>query len=180
MRRVAGLAKMLGTNVLRTEGGGPKDSVPEEQQFDSMVECLKRCAEWLDDVDVHLAIDNHGVVTNDGDLQLRLFETVGSPRVGANLDTMNYRWFGHDIATINRFYEILAPHTFHTHMKDGTGARENYNGAALGEGEIDLHHAINCLKNAGYDGVWTAEYEGPEAEGGTGYAKCCQWLKANL
>jgi len=180
MKRVAELAKMLGTDVLRTEGGGPKDGVPQDKQFDSMAQCLKRCAEWLDEVDVRLALDNHGVVTNDGDLQLMLVEVVDSPRVGVNLDTMNYRWFGHDLATINHFYEILAPHTFHTHMKDGTGSRENYSGTALGEGETELHHAINCLKDAGYDGAWTAEYEGPETEGGAGYAKCYQWLKANL
>ena len=37
-----------------------------------------------------------------------------------------------------------------------------------------------ALKQAGYQGVWCAEYEGPEREGGVGYAKCCAWLKANL
>ena len=180
MKRVVGLASILGTNVLRAEGGWEKDSVPREKWFDSMVACFRMCAEWLDDVDAYLALDNHGTCTNDGDLQLRIFRAVGSPRLGANLDTMNYRWFGHDIATINRYYEILAPYTFHTHMKDGTGARDGYKGAELGAGEIDLHHAIKCLKDAGYEGCWTAEYEGPEAEEGVGYAKCCRWLKANI
>jgi sugar phosphate isomerase/epimerase len=180
MKRVCGMAKIMGTNVLRTEGGWAKDSVPQPKWFDSMADCLKRCCEWADDLDVYFALDNHGTVTNDGDLQLRLFKAVGSKRVGSNLDTMNYRWFGHDIPTINRFYEILAPYVFHTHMKDGTGSREHYKGAALGEGEIDLKHAVNCLKKAGYTGAWTAEYEGPEAAGGVGYAKCFAWLKANV
>ena len=36
------------------------------------------------------------------------------------------------------------------------------------------------IKEAGYDGVWTAEYEGPEAVGGVGYAKCYQWLKEHV
>jgi sugar phosphate isomerase/epimerase len=93
---------------------------------------------------------------------------------------MNYRWYGHDLDKIDHFYEILAPHVFHTHMKDGTGSRENYKGAALGEGEIHLHHALECVKKAGYDGAWTAEYEGPEAEGGVGYERCYTWLKANV
>ena len=32
----------------------------------------------------------------------------------------------------------------------------------------------------GYDGAWTAEYEGPEAEGGMGYEKCYRWLEENI
>jgi sugar phosphate isomerase/epimerase len=93
---------------------------------------------------------------------------------------MNYRWFGHDVATCNRFYEMMAPHTLHTHLKDGFGSRENYKGAALGDGEIDLQHALTCLRKAGYNGVFCAEYEGPETQGGFGYRKCCEWMRVNL
>jgi sugar phosphate isomerase/epimerase len=64
-------------------------------------------------------------------------------------------------------------------MKDGRGSRENYVGAALGEGEIDLRHAVKCLKDAGYDGVWCAEYEGTEPTD-IGYRKCADWLRANV
>lgn len=179
MERISRLAKTLQCNVLRTEGGQPKDSVPEERWVEAMAGCLKRCAEFAEELDVYFAVDNHGYCTNDGDRQLALIEAVGSKRVGVNLDTMNYRWFGHDIPTINRYYEILAEHTFHTHMKDGTGSRQNYVGAALGDGEIDLTHAVKCLKDAGYDGVWCSEYEGREPTD-IGYRKCYEWLKANV
>jgi sugar phosphate isomerase/epimerase len=144
-----------------------------------MAGCLKRCLEFAEEMDIYFAVDNHGLCTNDGDRQLALIQAVGSKRVGVNLDTMNYRWFGHDIPTINRFYEILAPYTFHTHLKDGTGSRANYVGAALGEGEIDLHHAIKCLKQAGYQGVWCAECEAPEPSE-VAYRRCLNWMKANI
>lgn len=180
MRRICGLAKILGTNVIRTEGGQPKDSVPEGKLVEAMAGCLTRCREFIEPDDIYLAVDNHGWVTNDGDRLLALFNRVGSKHVGTNLDTMNYRWFGHEIPTINRFYEIVAPYVFHIHLKDGFGSRQNYRGAVLGEGEIDLQHAVNCLKKAGYQGVWCVEYEGPEAAGGVGYRKCFEWLKANL
>lgn len=179
MKRVCGLAKILGTNVLRTEGGQPKDSVPEERWVEAMAGCFKQLSDFAEAEDVYFAVDNHGYCTNDGDRQLELIESVGSKHLGVNLDTMNYRWFGHEIPTINRFYEILAKHAFHTHFKDGTGSRQNYVGAALGEGEIDLSHAVKCLKDAGYQGVWCAEYEGREPTD-IGYRKCCEWLKANV
>ena len=126
-----------------------------------------------------IAVDNHGYVTNNYEIQLEVFDMVGSKHVGANLDTMNYRWFGHDLDTIGRIYEMIAPYTFHTHMKDGTGSRKNYVGAALGEGEIDLSKAIKCLKDAGYDGVWCSEYEGRE-DPVIGYRKCFEYLVANV
>ena len=145
-----------------------------------MLEAFQRCADFLEQYDVRIALDNHGISTNDGDWQLSLIERVGSDRLGVNLDTMNYRWFGHELDQIDRFYQILAPHVFHTHMKDGTGSRQDYKGAALGDGEIHLDYVVKCLKEVGYDGAWTAEYEGPEAEGGVGYEKCYGWLKEKI
>jgi inosose dehydratase len=181
MKRVAGLARILGDDaVLRSEGGQPKDSVPQEKWCDAMVECFSRCVPFVDEMKVGIAIDNHGLITNDGDLLFAVIQKVGHPLVGSNLDTMNFRWYGNDIPTCNRFYEMLAPHALHTHMKDGFDSRQNYRGAALGEGEIDLQHALDCLQRAGYQGVYTAEYEGPETQDGVGYRKCGQWLHAHI
>ena len=179
MKRVMGLANILECPVIRTEGGQPKDAVPEARWVEAMAGCLRQLVDDAAKHDVVFAVDNHGYCTNDGDRQLALIEAVGSPRVGVNLDTMNYRWFGHDIPTINRYYEILAKHTFHTHLKDGFDSRENYQGAALGEGEINLAHAVKCLKDAGYDGVWCAEYESPPPTD-EGYRKCAVWITNNV
>ena len=179
MKRICGLVKRLGGNVIRTEGGQPKDAVQPERHAEAIAGCLTRCREFIEPMDVYLAMDNHGLVTNDGDLELEIFQRTGSDHVGANIDTMNYRWAGHDLETIDTWYEKVAPYCFHTHMKDGTGSRQNYVGAALGEGEIHLDHAAACLKKAGYDGVYCAEYEGKEDQR-VGYRKCCEWLKANL
>jgi len=173
------LANILGSSTIRTEGGSPKDSVPETRWIEAMAGCLVRCVDAAQKNDVYLAVDNHGHVTNNGDLQLELFQRVDSDRVGANMDTMNYRWAGNSLEDISRFYEIIAPYTFHTHMKDGTGSLGEYRGEALGEGEIDLDYAVKCLKDAGYDGVYCSEYEGREGSD-VGYRKCCEWLKANL
>jgi sugar phosphate isomerase/epimerase len=131
MKTICGLAQRIGTDTLRTEGGQPKDSVPEEKWAEAMAGCLKRCVEFIEPMGIKLAVDNHGWVTNNGDLQVKTFEMVGSKNVGANLDTMNYRWFGNDLATIDRFYEIIAPYVMHTHLKDGTGSRQEYVGAVI-------------------------------------------------
>jgi len=179
MERICGLAKILGTNVIRTEGGSPKDSVPEERRAEAIAGCLRHCLDFVERDEICLAVDNHGHVTNDADLQVEIFKMVDSDYVGANLDTMNYRWFGHDLKTIDRYYEIIAPYVFHTHIKDGTGSLSKYRGEALGEGEIHLDKAIKCLRNVEYDGVFCSEYEGRE-DPAIGYRKCYEYLKANL
>jgi sugar phosphate isomerase/epimerase len=178
MGRVCKLANILGAEVIRTEGGNPKDSVPKERWVEAMAGCLTRCVDFAEKNGVRFAVDNHGHVTNDGELQVELFKRVGSDYVGANMDTMNYRWAGHSLDKVAHFHKIVAPYTFHTHMKDGTGSLREYNCKPLGEGEIDLNYAVKCLKDAGYDGVWCSEYEG--GEGADGYTRCYEWLKANL
>ncbi|MBM3277951.1 MAG: sugar phosphate isomerase/epimerase [Candidatus Handelsmanbacteria bacterium] len=180
-----GLAAHLGTDVLRMDGGWNRNNqVPDQSKWDGlMLEGFLRCAELAEKAQVRMALDNHGVSTNDGDWQLRLIQRVGSKRLGVNLDTMNYRWFGHSLEKIDHFYQILAPHTFHVHLKDGTNDQprgKSYKGAALGEGEIHLGAAVKYLKEAGYQGAWAAEYEGAELQGGVGYEKCHRWMAAHL
>ena len=49
MRRIAGLAKLLGASVIRTEGGSPKDAVPESRWVEAMVGCLNRCVPFAEE-----------------------------------------------------------------------------------------------------------------------------------
>lgn len=179
MKQICKVAQALGTNIIRTEGGIEKDQVPHDKHCQAIAECLKRCVDFIERDQVCLGIDNHGTVTNDANLQLRLFEMVNSKHVGATLDTMNYHWMGHSVATCNNFYDMVAPHVVHTHLKDGRGSRQHYVGESLGEGVIDLHHALQALKKAEYTGAFCAEWEG-RGDNRQGYTKCLQWMKANI
>jgi sugar phosphate isomerase/epimerase len=178
MQQVAELALILGTDVLRTEGGRPKDEVPEERWAEAIAGCLKACLPFCQDMGIRLAVDNHGLVTNDPRVLMKALQTVDSPYAGSNLDTMNLRWWGNAVADLPAIYRDLAPYVFHTHMKDGSGARSEYRGAALGDGEIPLEAAVDALVSAGYAGVWCAEWEG-KGDKGEGYAACLAWMKAN-
>jgi len=164
--------------VIRTEGGQPKERVPEEQWAEAIAGCLSKLKSFVETEGFYLAVDNHGLVTNSVDIQLQVFEAVKSPNIGANLDTMNYRWFGYDLSELHSVYQRIAPYVLHTHLKDGFGTRGEYRGTALGEGEIDLVFAMKCLKDVGYDGVWCVEYEGSDPKGG--YEFSLRWLLNQL
>ncbi|MBN2450513.1 MAG: sugar phosphate isomerase/epimerase [Lentisphaeria bacterium] len=178
MRQVAELARILGTGTLRTEGGQPKEGVPEERWAEAIAGCLKACGPFCQDLGVRLAVDNHGTITNNPKVLLRALELADSPHAGSNLDTMNLRWWGNAVEDLPAIFRALAPYVFHTHMKDGTGVRGEYRGAVLGQGEIPLGVAVGALVAAGYKGVWCAEWEG-RTDKARGYADCLAWMKAN-
>jgi len=178
-RRLAELTLMLDCDTFRTEGGARKEAVPEEREAEAIIKSVGAHLDLCEELGIYLAIDNHGVVSNNFELQLEVFETIDSDYVGANLDTMNYRWYGYSVEELPGIYEAIAPWTLHTHMKDGHNSRPDYKGAALGDGEIPLGLAVKALRDSGYDGAFCAEYEGSE-DGDTGYRKCLAWLRENI
>ena len=177
--RIMALARILGAPCLRMEGGGPKDCVPPGRWAEAIAGCLERVLGEAERTGIALAVDNHGTVTNAEGVLAEVFRRVESPLVGANLDTYNWRWFGHDLETVRRLWDQVIPRTLHVHLKDGVGARQGYEGRVLGEGELGVADVVARLKAAGYEGVWCAEYEGREGSR-VGYARCLQWMKANL
>ena len=172
------IGKEIGVNQLRIDGGWEKEGVEEKDYKKLIMEGIKRVVEIAEKEKVYLALDNHGTLTNDYLFQLEIFESIKSNFLGANLDTMNYRWFGYPVEKLPEIYKAIAPYTIHTHIKDGEGTRENYKGKVLGTGEIPLLEAIKILKDNSYNGVWCVEYEG--YEGAEGYKKSVVWLKENL
>ncbi len=178
-RTICELAEILGTAIVRTEGGQPKDEVPEDRWVDAICGCIEKVLEFAEPMGITLAIDNHGWITNNVDVLLAILERLNHPQVGTNLDTMNYRWFGYPVEVLPYIYRRVAPWVKHTHLKDGTGSRSEYKGCALGEGEIPLAAAVEALRQAGYRGVWCAEYEGPRDQAADGYRRCLEWMRQN-
>jgi len=173
--KMCDIIKVLGFNQLRIDGGWPKEGVEEKEYKKLIMEGIKKVVEIGEKKNVYLALDNHGTVTNDYLLQLEIFEEIKSKHLGANLDTMNYRWYGYPVEKLIEIYKAISPYAFHTHLKDGTGSRENYKGKVLGQGEIPIVEVINILKENGYKGVWCVEYEGEDKN--IGYEKCFEFLK---
>ena len=183
MARLSKLAVIIGAKILRTEGGRRKPEVPKERESEAIAECLKRCLEFAEKDDTYLAVDNHGQVTNEPEILLSALRSVGSPRAGSNLDTANIRWADHDLDTCRDFYDAVAPLVLHTHIKDciGTCVDGSYVGTIHGQGEVDLPHALRALKQVGYDGAYTAEWEGPgDDDSGVAYAECLAWMRQNI
>lgn len=165
----AALSAQLGLKVVKYFAGDGKEGLTDEQVVDYMIKGSRELAAFGEKYDVAFAEENHGRFTNRPEVQRQIIEAVGSPRVGVCIDSSNYHWFGHSLDNVHRILGEMAPHTLHTHVKDGSGPADptgSYKATALGEGEIDIALFLRELANNNYAGDLVLEYEGPEGEPG--------------
>jgi sugar phosphate isomerase/epimerase len=146
-------AKRCGATVLRTVlmNGRRYEAFDRDEAFRKFREQAMQALVWakpvVEKLEVRLAVENHK------DLQapelLDALKKLDSPFVGVCLD------FGNNIAlleTPERTVELLAPHTFTTHIKD-MGVEEYPDGfllseVPLGAGFLDLQKIVATLRKA--------------------------------
>jgi len=135
---------------------------------------IKACRQLCDTAagtPVRFGIENHGKITNDPEFLDKLFDAVGSPKLGLTLDFMNFYWFGHPLNELEGIFRKFAPRAFHTHCKNLRYPEDRRNvrrpmgweyqkhAAPLYDGDIDYRRAAAILRQAGYAGDLCLENE---------------------
>jgi len=138
---------------------------------------------------VKTCTENHGFIFQDSARVEALIRAVDHPNYGWLVDMGNFC-----CADESSSYAvgIAAPYAFHVHAKDfliksgacidpGNGwfrsRGGNYlRGTIVGHGEIPVTQCVQILKNAGYDGWLSLEFEGmeenlPAVEAGLAYLR---------
>jgi len=142
-------SKQLGSRFLRTFAGWPEGD--RLARWQPMIASLRAVAAEAERLGVRLVMENHnhgGFVQTAADVQA-ILDAVRSPALGLLLDTGNFL-DGH--ASIER----TATLAWHVHAKftkvlpDGRDAR------------VDHVTALGLLREAGYGGYVSVEYEGDE------------------
>ncbi len=164
---------MLGANISRIFGGSPKEGMSYEKARDYIIEGIKASAEYAATKGVVLALENHGRLCGQADQVLDLIAAVGSDHFRANPDLANFTGVMDDPVEATK---KVVKYTVHVHAKDilvvppdqvaegertrsdGTALR----GCALGEGSVDLPGCLDALREAGFTGFLSVEYEGRE------------------
>ncbi|HET8999781.1 MAG TPA: sugar phosphate isomerase/epimerase family protein [bacterium] len=139
----------LGSRFLRTFAGWPEGD--RAARWEAMIASLRAVCREAERRKARLVMENHdhgGFVQTSQDVTA-IVEQVGSPALGLLLDTGNYL---DGLASI----AATAARAWHVHAKftrvDGGGR----------EPGIDHDAVIALLRQAGYDGWISIEYEGPE------------------
>lgn len=161
----------LGAGVVRVFAGDVAEGITFDQARAWIVEGLVKASALAQAAGVKLALENHGHLAGRGDQLVGLIEDVrreaGNDALGANPD------FGNFILVDEIPVEALrqcAHLAYMAHAKNFRPAAEGFKslagrtfeGTVVGEGEVPAGACIAALKQAGFQGWISVEYEGAE------------------
>ena len=175
------MAHQMGAPLIRSDlsewGRRPEDNVVECYQRDLpwLVEACRELADYAAGYGMTLTVENHGTYINGGDRVRQLILGVDRPNFRCTLDVGNSICVDEDPM---KCIEALLPFTSMVHFKDfylreddllldpeswtRTNGGRYFRGAIVGQGELPVDKFMKRLKESGYSGDVSIEFEGIE------------------
>ncbi len=174
------IAEILGAKNLRHDAAwGVPDDIKAfagfEQVLSTIVDGCRRITEYAASKGITTMIENHGFFCQDSERVEKIVNGVGNANFGVLLDMGNFACADENSADAAG---RLAPYIKHVHAKDfhiksGNGLDPgkgffksrggNYlRGSVIGHGDIPVFQCLSIIKNSGYDGYVSIEFEGIE------------------
>ena len=170
------IAAILGAPVMRHDAFW---SMPAgmcwRQAVETIAPLIREVTEYAAQKGIRTCTENHGLILQDAERVETLIGTVNHPNYGWLVDMGNFLCADDNPL---RAVPIAAPYAFHAHVKDfifksfadddpGDGwihtRNGNYiRGTVAGHGVVPIRKCLSILKEAGYQGVVSYEFEGHE------------------
>ena len=149
----------LGTKIIRVFGGDVSEGVSVEEGERWITEGLGAAAEFAETHDVHLCLENHGLLVGHSDQVYRVLSDINHPHLASTFDMGNF------LLAADKPLEALdtlAPFIRHVHAKDfrlpaddevkqaykGTDGSA-YVGSVLGLGLVNVAQIVKELGRGG-------------------------------
>ncbi|MCL2189872.1 MAG: sugar phosphate isomerase/epimerase [Defluviitaleaceae bacterium] len=180
IKKQVDIAAALGAPGMRHDATwGVSNNLRQWRSFDmylpKLAEGIRAVAEYASTKGIRTMVENHGYFAQDSDRMERLVTTVAHPNFGLLCDMGNFMCADEDpVLAVSR----IAPYVFHAHAKDfhlksgnqphpgdgffPTRAGNHLRGAIVGHGEVPVQQCLRILKNNGYNGYVSIEFEGIE------------------
>lgn len=170
------VAKILGAKLMRHDVCYTLGKTGKSRSFDLMLGDIAKNArlvtEYGESIGIKTCTENHGYIAQDSYRVEKLFNAVNHDNYGLLVDIGNFICADENpVTAVSR----VAPYAIHVHAKDmyvrstpseacasHTRGINYFGGAVVGEGDIPVKQCLAILKNAGYDGYVSIEYEGAE------------------
>ena len=174
------IAAILGVKVMRHDAtGGYKGAERTYKTFEDalpvLAEGCRRVTEYAATKGIQTTVENHGQFAQDSVRVEKLIHAVGHPNFGLLCDIGNFLCADDpSVTAVSR----VAPFARHVHVKDfhvKSGSEPNpgkgyftsrggtyLRGAILGHGNVPVYQCLRILKQSGYDGYVSIEFEGIE------------------
>jgi sugar phosphate isomerase/epimerase len=167
------MAKYLNSKVVRVFAGDLTEGIAFDDARGWIIDGLRQAAAYAEEQGVTLALENHGLLAGKAAQVEGIIADVGSPAFKATIDTGNFLLVDEEPVDA---VKVLASHAGHVHFKDFRPGKEGespsypalsgkrFVGTIIGEGVVDPKEVLRILKDAGYDGWLSVEFEGLEEE----------------
>ncbi|MBE6542331.1 MAG: sugar phosphate isomerase/epimerase [Ruminococcaceae bacterium] len=168
-------AKYVRHDVAHGYDNSIKHSRGYDNALPTIANACRELTKYAEQKGIKTMTENHGFFSQDSARVEKLINTVAHDNFGFLLDIGNFMCADEDPTLA---VSIMAPYAFHVHAKDfhyksgmdvnpGNGwfrtrANNYLRGAIIGHGDAKVYQSIEILKNAGYDGYLTVEFEGME------------------
>lgn len=171
------VAATLGAPLLRHDASFALKDLSRytwEDGIRDMAPAIRRCADYAQSLGIRTMTENHGFIYQDPERVLALIQAVDHEYFGWLFDIGNFSVVDRNATEA---LPLAMPYIFHVHAKDmilkpgdilppaGFNRSRGGNfwrGTALGHGQIPVAKTLIALKNAGYSGAVSLEFEGPE------------------
>ena len=146
-----------------------------ENSLPQIIEGSRRIADYANQFGITTTIENHGMAVQHSDRVQRVVQAVDRPNFKTTLDVGNFMCVDEN-ALVGVKKNL--PYASLIHFKDFyfrpyyqnpgggkwfTTANGNYlRGAIVGQGDIEIREIVKLIKESGYDGNITLEFEGME------------------
>lgn len=188
LKKEVDIAYALGVKGMRHDAtGGYKDEDKKykgfEQALPRIIKGYREVTEYAEKKGIKTMIENHGYFCQDSDRVERIITGVSHKNFGALIDMGNFLCADENpVTAVSR----LAPFASYIHAKDFHIKRGSefapcdgffksrggnfLRGAVLGHGNVPVFQVLNIIKDSGYNGYITLEFEGHEDA-----VMACKW-----
>ena len=151
------LANMMKVPYIRIQGDKIQDEKKKEEIIKMIAIRMAEVCDYASDKDVECLVEVHGDFNNIENIQ-ELITEVNRPNIGVLWDIEHSdKVYGDDIEV---FYKTFRPYIKMLHIKDhhrlGNG---QFKPCGIGKGDIPIDKIVNLLKNDGFDGFLSVEWE---------------------
>lgn len=178
LKRVIDMTRILGGESVRIYGGafGDEETDPDGMKLAQLVKSLRECGDYAARYGIVLSVENHfGTMTTTAHRTMEIIHAVDHPNVGVLYDQANLAFFPAE--EYEEALELQKGHINYVHVKDlvyrgGTPQKFRSDNVSHiseeirtvysripGDGVLDWPAILRGLKQIGYDGWLSLEYE---------------------
>lgn len=130
-----------------------------ESPKEAAYERLRAAGEIAKQYGVIIALETHPDLGTNGDIQIETMKAVNHPNVRVNFDTANITYYNQNTTAVDELRKSIGL-VATVEFKDHSGAFETWEFPVLGQGVVDFPAVVSMLREQGYSGPVTLEFEG--------------------